>query len=91
LYLTDKARVGNTDCHHLAIRGAELDVQLWVEEGDRPVTRRLMITSKFEGGSPRFVANLDWETDPEFRPGFFEFNAPDDAVKIEFSRAATAQ
>lgn len=91
LYLTDKARVGNADCHHMAIRGAEVDVQLWVEEGDRPVTRRLMITSKFEGGSPRFVANLDWDTNPKFKPGLFEFKAPDDAVKIEFIRGATAQ
>ena len=91
LYLTDKARVGNTDCHHLAIRGAEVDVQLWVEEGDRPVTRRLMITSKWEGGSPRFVADLDWDTNPEFKPGFFEFKAPDGAEKIEFIRGASAQ
>ena len=91
LYLTDKARVGNADCHHLAIRGAEIDVQLWVEEGDRPVTRKLMITSKWEGGSPRFVANLDWDTSPKFKPGFFEFKAPEDAIKIEFIRGATAQ
>lgn len=84
LYLTDKARVGGTDCHHLAIRGAEVDVQLWVEEGDRPVARKIMIVSKWEGGSPRFTANLDWDTSPEFEPGFFEFKAPKDAMKIEF-------
>ena len=91
LYLTDKARVGNADCHHLAIRGSEVDVQLWVEEGDRPVTRRLMITSKWEGGSPRFVADLDWDTSAKFKPGFFEFKAPEDAIKIEFIRGASAQ
>ena len=91
LYLTDKARVDNADCHHLVIRGAEVDVQLWVEEGDRPLTRRLMITSKWEGGSPRFVANLDWDTNPKFKPGFFEFKAPEDATKIEFIRGASAQ
>ena len=91
LYLTDKARVGNANCHHLAIRGAEVDVQLWVEEGDRPVTRKIMITSKWEGGSPRFVANLDWHTSPEFKPGLFEFKAPQDATKIEFIRGASAQ
>ena len=91
MYLTDKARVGNADCHHLAIRGDDIDVQLWVEEGDRPVTRRLMITSKWEGGSPRFVANLDWDTSPEFKSGFFEFKAPEGAEKIEFIRGASAQ
>lgn len=89
LYLTDKSRVGGVDCHQLAIRGSEVDVQLWVEEGDRPVVRKIMITSKWEGGSPRFVANLYWETDPKFEPGFFEFKAPEGATKIEFIREAS--
>ena len=84
LYLTDKARVGGADCHHLAIRGSEVDVQLWVEEGDRPVVLKIMIMSKWEGGSPRFTANLNWDTSPKFEPGLFEFKAPEDAVKIEF-------
>ena len=84
LYLTDKARVGGTDCHHLAIRGAEVDVQLWVEEGDRPVARKIMIVSKWEGGSPRFTAHLDWDTNPKFESDLFEFKAPKDAMKIEF-------
>jgi len=91
LYLTDKARAGGTDCHHLAIRGSDVDVQLWVEEGDRPVTRKIMITSKFEGGSPRFTANLDWDTSPKFKPGYFEFKAPEDATKIEFIRESSEQ
>jgi len=85
LYLTDKSRVGGADCHHLAIRGAEVDVQLWVQEGDRPLPRKIMITSKWEGGSPRFVANLIWDTNPKFEPGTFEFKAPDGAMKIEFT------
>jgi hypothetical protein len=85
LYLTDKSRINGTDCHHLAIRGPNADVQLWVEEGDRPVARKIMITSKWEGGAPRFVANLDWDTKPEFKPGTFEFKAPEGAVKIEFT------
>jgi len=84
LYLTDKSRVGGTNCHQIAVRGSEVDVQLWVEEGDRPVPRKIMITSKWEGGSPRFIANLLWDTDPEFKPGMFEFKAPEGATKIEF-------
>lgn len=84
LYLVDKARVGGVDCHHLAIRGAEIDIQLWVEEGDRPLPRQFMFTSKWEGGSPRFIANLSWETDPDFEPDFFEFKAPEGATKIRF-------
>ena len=91
LYLTDKSRVGKTDCHQIAIRGAEADVQLWIEEGDRPVVRKIMITSKWEGGSPRFIANLNWETNPQFDPGLFEFNAPEGATKIDFVTESSEQ
>ena len=84
LYLTDKARVGGVDCHHLAIRGPESDVQLWVQEGDKPMLRKIIITSKWEGGSPRFVANLSWDTNPEFGDRVFQFKAPEGATNIGF-------
>ena len=84
LSLTDKARVGGVDCHHLAIRGPESDVQLWVQEGDKPMLRKIIITSKWEGGSPRFVANLSWDTNPEFGDRVFQFKAPEGATNIGF-------
>jgi len=85
LYLTDKARVGGTDCHHIAIRGPESDVQLWVEEGDRPLPRKIMITSKWEGGSPRFTSNLMWDLDPDFDQDKFKFKAPEGSINIGFA------
>jgi len=84
LYLTDNSRVGGVDCHHIALRGPDSDVQIWIEEGDRPVPRKLMITSKWEGGSPRFWANLQWDTERKIDTKVFEFKAPESATKIEF-------
>jgi len=86
LYLTDKARVAGTDCHHIAVRGDEVDVQLWVEEGDRPLPRKIIITSKWEGGSPRFVTNLSWDTEPKFNQERFEFKAPEGSMNIGFAQ-----
>lgn len=91
LYLQDKARIAGTDCHHIAIRGAELDVQLWVQQGDRPMTRKIILTSKWEGGSPRFEANLTWDLAPDFDSGIFEFRAPENATRIEFVNSAVAE
>jgi hypothetical protein len=87
LYLTDKARVAGVDCHHIAIRGEETDVQLWVEEGDQPVPRRIMITSKWEGGAPRFVAHLVWNSKPVFKQDIFEFKAPEGSMNIGFAQS----
>jgi hypothetical protein len=87
LYLADKTRIAGVDCHHIAIRGDETDVQLWVEEGDRPLPRKITITSKWEGGSPRFVAHLMWNTEPDFNQGIFEFKAPEGSLNIGFAQS----
>ena len=89
LYLTDQARIAGSDCHHLVIRGPETDVQLWVTEGDRPQPRKIMMTSKWEGGSPRFIANLKWDTDPDFGDDEFKFNPPEGAIDIGFTKSNT--
>ena len=86
IYLTDKARVAGVDCHHIAIRGPESDVQLWIQEGDKPLPRKFMLTSKWAGGSPRHTTNVTWLTEPELDPGLFEFKAPEGSIKIGFSR-----
>ena len=87
LYLTDKARIAGVDCHHIAIRGDETDVQLWVEEGERPVPWKITITSKWEGGAPRFTANLLWNSEPVFKQGIFEFKAPEGSMNIGFAQS----
>jgi hypothetical protein len=87
IYVTDKARVAGVDCHQLAIRVEGADVQLWVQKGDRPLPRRMIITSIWEGGSPRFIAVMNWNVSPEIAPGVFEFEPPEGAAQINFEPA----
>ncbi len=70
--------------HHIGIRTADVDMQIWVASEGRPLPGKLVISSKWEGGSPRFVAFFKWDTDPEFQRDLFEFDPPDDAVEIDF-------
>jgi len=85
LYLAAKSRVGGTDCHHIAIRGPDTDLQLWVQEGDRPVLRKIVITSKWDGGAPRYIGNLSWDTTPKIDPEIFKFEAPEGSTNIGFT------
>jgi hypothetical protein len=84
LYLTDKSRVQGVDCHHIAIRGDEIDLQLWVEEGERPVPRKIMMTMKWEGGSPRHTALMEWSESKGLESKVFEFKPPEGALEIKF-------
>jgi len=87
IYVTDKSRVAGVDCHQLAIRVEGADVQLWIQEGEQPLPRRMIITSIWEGGSPRFAAVMDWDLDPKIAQGAFDFHPPDGAVQIQFEPA----
>ncbi len=70
--------------HHIAVRAPDVDIQIWIATVGRPLPGKLAISSKWEGGSPRFVAFFDWDTDPGFSSDSFRFDPPDGAVAIDF-------
>jgi len=84
LYLTNKSRIHGVDCHHIAVRGALADLQLWVEEGKQPVPRKIEMTMKWESGSPRSIAFLEWSSANGLDPEIFEFVPPEGAHEIKF-------
>lgn len=71
-------------CEHLAFTQTNIDWQIWIEDGARPVPRKFVITYKDEPDSPQFTAlfsNWDFETKlPDF---VFKFEAPPGASKIK--------
>ena len=76
--------VGGVRTHHLAFRGREVDWQIWIEDGDRPLPRRYLITTKWMTGAPQFgVALNDWNVSPRLDDKTFTFEAPPEARKVE--------
>jgi len=70
---------------HLAFRGHEVDFQIWIEDGARPVPRRYVITSKNVTGVPDFEVELGaWRFEPTITADTFRFKAPPGAQKIDF-------
>ncbi len=70
--------------HHVGVRTREVDVQVWIAAEGRPLPGKLAISSKWEGGAPRFVSFFEWDTKPEFPRNFFKFDPPDGAVAVDF-------
>jgi hypothetical protein len=76
--------VNGVECHHLALRKDEVDLQLWVETGDRPLPVKYVITTKWMTGAPQFELVLrDWNMSPEIKDGQFTFSAPEGARKLD--------
>jgi hypothetical protein len=79
--------VDRVRCHHLAFRGTEVDWQIWIEDGDRPLPRKYIVTSKWMTGSPQFtVTTRGWNLSPKIKEDMFTFAPPKDAKKIDFIR-----
>ena len=77
--------ISGVECHHLAFRGEETDWQIWIENGEKPLPRKFMITSKWITGAPRFVGLVTgWDLSPELKDSLFTFVAPEGAEEIEF-------
>jgi len=76
-------------CHHLAFQTPDLDWELWIEEGPKPLPRRLVLTDKSVKGAPQMMADLsDWNLTPQFPADFFTFTPPQNAEKIKFLEQA---
>jgi hypothetical protein len=73
------------ECHHLAFRGEETDWQVWIENSERPLPKKFVITSKWMAGAPQFTGLLTkWDVTPQLKDSLFTFVAPQGAHQIEF-------
>jgi hypothetical protein len=77
--------VGGVKSTHLAFRGAEVDWQIWIEDGNKPLPRKFILTSKKVTGEPQFTVLIrNWDVAPKLTNSEFSFTPPKGAKKIEF-------
>ena len=73
-------------CEHLAFTQGNIDWQLWIEDGPRPVPRKFVITYKDEPDSPQFTAVFsNWDFTTELPDFLFTFEPPTGASRIKVS------
>ena len=73
--------VGDAECDHLAFHQRDIDWQLWIQRGDRPLPRKLVVTTLGEDGAPQHTAVMTWNVEPREDDGVFEFVAPPGAER----------
>jgi hypothetical protein len=84
-FVVGQSIVGGVKTTHLAFRGAEIDWQIWIEDGDKPLARKFMITTKQVSGAPQFTVLIrNWDLAPKLSNQEFSFTPPKGAKKIEF-------
>jgi hypothetical protein len=78
------AYVDGVKCEHLAFRNREVDWQIWINIGDRPLPMKYVITTKWLTGAPEYSLRMtNWTMDPSLKDSEFAFAPPPDARKVE--------
>jgi len=86
-FVVGQSIIGSVKCTHLAFRGAEVDWQIWIEDGSRPLPRKFMLTSKQVSGAPQFTVLIrNWDLTAKLTDQEFTFTPPKGAKKIEYLR-----
>ncbi|MCU0976975.1 MAG: DUF2092 domain-containing protein [Steroidobacteraceae bacterium] len=84
-FVVGKSAIGGVRCDHLAFRSGDIDWQIWIEDGERPLPRKFVITSLDVERAPQFeVVMSNWSLKPRIPAGFFDFKPPPGARAIEF-------
>jgi hypothetical protein len=81
--------IDGKDCNHLAFRNVDTDWQLWVEVGERPIPRKLVITSKTINGAPQYTLRIkDWRTGLAVAADAFTFTPPTGVTRLNANELA---
>jgi len=71
-------------CDHLAYSLGKVDWQVWIEQGARPVPRKIVIKYKDEVGTPAYTAILSgWDFQTKLPDFLFNCELPTGATKID--------
>ncbi len=68
--------IAGTLCDHYAFRQKGTDWQVWIEKGDKPLPRRIVITNAADPAHPQYDAVLTWNVNPALAAGRFAYKAP---------------
>jgi hypothetical protein len=74
--------VGGVTCEHYAFHQEGVDWQLWIQLGEFPLPRKLVITTLTDDARPQHSDTLTWNLAPSFNDGAFAFDPPPDAKRV---------
>jgi hypothetical protein len=83
------SEIGGTTCEHYAFRQDDVDWQVWIQKGDHPLPRKLVITTTSDAARPQHTSTLTWNLAPSYNDETFTFVPPSGAHKIVLTPAET--
>lgn len=72
---------------HYAFREGKIDWQIWIQKGDQPLPRKIVIVDRSDPAAPAYSALLEWNLTPSFGADEFDFKPAKDAKPVRLTLA----
>ena len=82
-----KSTINGIECHHLAFRNSEVDWQIWIQTGDKPLPIKYVINSRWITSSPSYSVIMNWNIKADISDAVFDFTPPEGVEKIDLLAA----
>ncbi len=70
---------------HYAFREPDVDWEVWIDQGDKPLPRKLSIVDRTDPARPTFTTRLTWTVNPPLSARDFTFVPGPDAKRIQLA------
>ena len=84
-YEVGTATIDGVPTDHFAFREADVDWEVWIQQGSQPLPRKLVIVDRNDPAKPTFVARLSWQINPAFTDADFAFVPNASAKRIQIA------
>lgn len=84
-YRVGTATINGAPTDHYAFREQDVDWEVWIQKGDQPLPRKLVIVDRTDAAHPTFVTYLNWKLNPVFADSDFAFVPDQDDKRIQMA------
>lgn len=84
-YEVGTATIDGVPTDHYAFREADVDWEIWIQQGDQPLPRKLVIVDRTDPARPTFTTRMAWAVNPTFSDADFTFTPDANAKRIQLA------
>ena len=84
-YEVGTATIDGVQTDHFAFREPNIDWEVWIQQGDQPLPKKLVIVDRTDPARPTFIARLKWVINPTFTDADFAFVPDANAKRIQLA------
>jgi len=84
-YFVGTATLDGVPTNHYAFREEDVDWEIWIQQGDQPLPRKLVIVDRTDATNPTFISRLSWKLNPAFTDSDFAFVPAKDDKRIRMA------